>query len=250
MFKIYMKMKKITPLFIIILTVFACKKDAVTKPVEFTTTNYQTLGAYDTSGIPAYLSIPRDVISPDLQVYIKTTLPEKLDLRKTNPELLTTKAIADIAITQPSDVLITFVSQVTNSTNALAFYTYPTNTPPATPKDIQTITYIFPSVGLGSKLKAGDKVKIGRFEAGTSIGFVLLKDAWNPASKTLDNNAVHFLSNDVLNPEVDPNLKKHAVLINYIPENKLLVGFENTDRTSAQCDHDFNDVVIYATVTH
>lgn len=242
-------MKKITPLFIIIiLMVVACKKEAVTKPVSFTTTNYQNLGAYDTSGTPAYLLTPRDVISANLQSYIKTTLIEKSDLRKTNPELLTTKAIADIAIIQPSDVVITFVSELTYSANALAFYTYPTNTPPATPKDIQTITYIFPSIGIGTKLKAGDKVKIGRFDAGTSIGFVLMKDAWNAASKTLDNNAVHFLSNDILNPEVDPNLKKHAVLINYPPENKLLVGFENTDRTSDQCDHDFNDVVVYATV--
>ena len=242
-------MKKITSLFIVIMMVIACKKEAVTKPVSFTSTNYQTLGTYDTSGVPSYLLMPRDVISADLQTYIKTTLIEKSDLRKTNPELLTTKAIADIPITKPSNVVITFVSQLTYSANALAFYTYPTNTPPATPKDIQTIIYIFPSIGLGTKLKAGDKVNIGRFDVGTSIGFVLMRDAWNAASKTLDNNAVHFLSNDVLNPEVDPNLKKHAVLINYPPENKLLIGFENTDRTSAQCDHDFNDVVVYATVT-
>ena len=96
---------------------------------------------------------------------------------------------------------------------------------------------------------AGDNVKIGRFAAGTSIGFVLLKNAWNTTTKTLDNDVVHFCSNDVLNPEVDPNLKKHAVLINYAAESKVLIGFENTDRTIATCDHDFNDIVIYATVT-
>ena len=241
-------MKKLTSLLIIISMIVACKKEAVTKPVEFTSTTYQNLGTWDTSGVPAYLLTPRDVISADLQSYINNTLVEKSDLRTTNPELLTTKAIADIAITQPSDVTITYVSQLTTSSNALAFYTYPTNAPPASAKDIQKITYIFPNIGTGTKLKAGDRAKIGRFDAGTSIGFVLMKSAWNTATKTLDNNAVHFCSNDVLNPEVDPNLKKHAVLINYPAESKVLIGFENTDRTSSQCDHDFNDVVIYATV--
>ncbi len=242
-----MKMKKYTPLLIIILVFAACKKDPVTVPVKFTETTYQTLASYDTSGVPSNL-LPRDVISSDMKSFIQTSLPEKKDLRTTNNELLTTKAIADIKITQTSDVFITYVSQVTQSTNALAFYTYPTNNPPASAKDIKQIIYVFPSVGLGTKLQAGDKVKLGRFEVGTSIGFVILKDAWNTTTKSLDNNAVHFASNDVLNPEVDPNLKKHAVLINYAPENKVLIGFENTDRTTEKCDHDFNDVVIYATV--
>jgi hypothetical protein len=242
-----MKMKKYTPLLIIILVFTACKKDPVTVPVKFTETTYQTLASYDTSGVPSNL-LPRDVISSDMKSFIQTSLPEKKDLRITNNELLTTKAIADIKITQTSDVFITYVSQVTQSTNALAFYTYPTNNPPASAKDIKQIIYVFPSVGLGTKLQAGDKVKLGRFEVGTSIGFVILKDAWNTTTKSLDNNAVHFASNDVLNPEVDPNLKKHAVLINYAPENKVLIGFENTDRTTDKCDHDFNDVVVYATV--
>lgn len=242
-------MRKFSSLFIIIITISACKKDPVTVPVAFTSTTYQTLGSYDNSGTPSYLVTPRDNISPTLLSYINNTLVEKTDLRKSNPALLSTQAIADIAITQPSDAYVTFVFTLTNNANALAFYTYPTATPPASAKDIQVITYIFPSVGSGTKLKAGDKVKIGRFQAGTSIGFVLLQDAWVATTKTLNNNVVHFCSNDVLNPEVDPNLKKHAVLINYTAENKTLIGFENTNRTDKKCDNDFNDVVFYATVT-
>ncbi len=243
-------MKNYLPLFIIVFMLCACKKDkapAVTIPVDFTGTTYQTLGSYDSSGTPNYLVSPGDVVSSATQSYISSILVEKSDLRLTHPELLATTAIADLLITQPSDVFITFVFQDTYFSNALAFYTYPTNNPPASAKDIQTITYVFPSIGKGTKLKAGDKVKIGRFAVGTSIGFVLLKDAWVPSSRSLDNTAVHFCSNDVLNPEVDANLKKHAVLINY--QGKVLVGFENTDRTTKTCDHDFNDVIIYATVT-
>ena len=163
--------------------------------------------------------------------------------------MLESKAIADIRITQPSDVFITFVSQGGRFTNSIAFYIYPTSQPPASAKDINIITYIFPNAGNLTPLQAGDKVKIGRFEVGTSVGFVLMQSAWNVTTSTLNNNAVHFCSNDVLNPEVDPNLKKHAVLINYAPENKVLIGFEDVDRTTPECDNDFNDVVVYATIT-
>ena len=64
------------------------------------------------------------------------------------------------------------------------------------------------------------------------------------------HDVVHFLTDDALNPEVDPNLKKHAILINYTPDNKVLIGFEDLDRTSPGCDNDFNDLVFYETITH
>jgi hypothetical protein len=228
----------------------SCKKEEpVTRVVEFTTTSYKSLGTYDTSGKPSYLISPRDVVSTQMLSFIQSTLPDRKDLRTTNPDLLTTKAIADIAITQSSDVFITYVSQGGGFTNTFAYYTYPTSKPPASTDDIDTITYVFPNSGAKTTLVRGDKVKLGRFNAGTSIGFVILQQGWDAATKTLNNKVVHFCSNDILNPEIDPNLKKHAVLINYPAENKVLIGFEDLDRTTKECDHDFNDVVFYCTVT-
>ncbi|CAN5653493.1 hypothetical protein BH11BAC3_BH11BAC3_39630 [soil metagenome] len=238
------------PLFVLIILSFSCKKDKqpVTRVVEFKSTTYQALGAYDSLGKPAYLQ-PRDIISPALLAFIKVSLPDRQDLTKTNPDLFTNKAIADITITTASNVFITYVSQGGSLTNSFAFYTYPTNHPPASTEDIKTITYIFPSSGSGTPLERGDKVKLGRFEPGTSVGFVLLQKGWDALTHTLNNKVVHFCSNDVLNPEVDVNLKKHAVLINYLPEGKVLIGMEDTDRTLPACDNDFNDVVFYCTVT-
>lgn len=247
-------MKKLTPVFITLLLFGACKKGQTpapapaSVPVTFTSTTYQTLGANDDTGKPLYLTT-KDVVSSGMMSYISTTLPETKDLRKTHPELLSNTAIADIKMTQKSDIAITFVYQGTGVSDAIAFYTYPTNSPPASAADIKTITYIFPLAGYGTTLQPGDKVKIGTFDAGTSVGFVLMQNGWNPTTKTTNNNAVHFCSNDALNPETDPGLKKHAVLINYAPENKVLIGFEDLDRSTPQCDHDFNDVVVYATVT-
>jgi hypothetical protein len=244
-----MKTKSYAPLLFIILLLSACKKEQPkTRVVEFKSTTYQALGSYDASGEPAYLTTP-DTISSQLLSFLNNTLSEGVNLTTTHPELLTNKAIADIAITQPSDVFITFVSQSGGYTNTFAFYTYPTTQPPASTEDIKTITYVFPNSGMLTPLHRGDKVKIGRFDPGTSIGLVLLQKGWDTTMHTLNNKVVHFCSNDVLNPEVDPNLKKHAVLINYPAENKVLIGFEDLDRTLPACDNDFNDLLLYATVT-
>ncbi|MCU7552809.1 DUF4114 domain-containing protein [Chitinophagaceae bacterium LB-8] len=245
-----MKIAYFATLLILLLIVGSCQKEEVlSEPSDFSSASYQTLGTYDTTGKPNYL-LPKDNVSSGMISYVKSTLIEKSDLSKTNPELLTASVNTDIVLTTPSDVLITFVYQNTAYPNTLAFYTYPTNSPPTSAKDVKTITYIFPNSGIGTPLRAGDKVKIGRFEAGTSIGFVMMKGAWDPTTKIIDNKAEHYCSTDILNPELDPKLKKHAVIINYSSENKSLIGFENTNRTSEKCDNDFNDVVFYTTLTN
>ncbi|MDB5154177.1 MAG: hypothetical protein JWR54_2928 [Mucilaginibacter sp.] len=240
-------MKKLSLLLLLLVIFASCKKEKppVTVPVKFTSTTYQTLGAADNTGKPLNMDTP-DVVSDSLKNYLHTTLPEHVNLATSRPDLLSSTAIGDIAITQKSEIEITYVSYGTGYSDAVAFYTYPTNSPPASAADIKVITYIFPNAGAGTTLKPGDKVNIGTFDAGTSVGFVLLQDAFNMSSGTLNNSAVHFCSNDVLNPEVDPGKKKHAVLLNYPAENKTLIGFEDIDRTSPSCDNDFNDIVIYA----
>jgi hypothetical protein len=234
-----------TYLCLVIFVFSSCKKEP--GPQDPNAVAYESPCTWDDQGRPTCL-LKRDTITSDLLSFINTTLQEKKDLRTTHPELLSSNAKADIAITQPSDVYITFVFEGTGASNAFAFYTFPTNQPPQSVDDVKKITYVFPSVGYNTPLQAGDKVKIGRFEAGTSIGFVLLQGGWSETTKKPDPKAMHLFSNEVLNPETNPDLKKHAVLINYAPENKILIGYEDTNRSNPICDHDFNDVVLYATV--
>ncbi len=240
-----MKLKYL-PYLLLILTISACRKSPVTKPVKFTSTVYQNLGAYNSFGTP--LNMLKDTISPAMLQFIDTLLPEGKDLTLRHPEFFTNPAIADIAITKPSDVFVTFVTDNCAFSNSIAFYTYSTNHSPTSPQDIPLITYFFPNAGNLTGLVPGDKVSLGTFQPGTSIGFVLMQNAWDTTKRSLNNNAVHFCTNDALNPEVDPKLKKHAVLINYAPENKILVAFKDKDRTSPENDNDFNDVIIYCTV--
>ena len=242
-----MKTRNYVYLCSIVILFSACQKDkAVTKPVKFTSTTYQNLVPYNTLGLPDNLL--KDTISNSMLTFINNFLPDRKNEAVAHPELFTSATIADVIITQPSDVLLTFVSGSAGNSNSVAYYTYPTNQPPASAKDIKLITYVFPNAGYLTPLNPGAKADLGKFDVGTSIGLVLMQNAWDTTSHTLNNNAVHFCTTDVLNPEVNPDLKRHAILINYTPENKSIIGFEDTNRTSTSCDNDFNDVVLYWTV--
>ena len=141
-----MKTELLTFTFALALFLSSCQKEVsfegLSTEIDSIETRSLTLGTWDESGKPNYL-LAKDPISPNLDTYIDNTLPERTDLRTSHPELLATNAIADIAITQSSDVYITYVSQGAGTTNAIAFYTYPTNKPLASAKDIKNITYIF-----------------------------------------------------------------------------------------------------------
>ncbi|MGH2565023.1 MAG: hypothetical protein ACRDE5_10945, partial [Ginsengibacter sp.] len=124
-----MEIRKYASLFIILVIINGCKKDSyVTKPVNFTSTVYQTLVPYDSLGKPD--SLLEDTISSDMISFIDSTLPDGKNLTIAHPELFTSTASADIAISKSSDVFITFVSGDAGYSNSIAFYTYPTNQPP------------------------------------------------------------------------------------------------------------------------
>lgn len=245
-------MKNYLPgIFLLAVILFSgCKKEpnGGTTPVKFNATAYASLGTFDAQGRPNYLE-PKDVISKGLYDFVVAQLPEKADIRTSHADYLKN---ADLPITQKADVYITFVNEGTANLNTVGFYTYKTGTPPLTPADIEKITYIFPNSTFHSTnkvLERGDKVKLGSFEAGTSIGFVLLANGWNASAQNVDSKTAHYCSNKELNPENRVELKPHTVLIDYPAENKVIIGFEDIDRTDPKCDHDFNDVVMYATVT-
>lgn len=217
-------------------------------PVPFTETQYNYSGTYSTTGRPDYLLKP-DSLSKGLLSFIESNLPEQVDITKTNPAFLS--ANSDIKIERRSEINITFVSEGAGQLNTLGYYTYPTGTPPLKAADIREIKYLFPNASLswgGGGLIPGDKVKMGNFDPGTSIGFVLIARGWDIINKKVDTKGYHFCSNEILNPENDPTLKKHTVLINFPEEGKIFIGFEDTMRTDPSCDNDFNDLVIYAKV--
>jgi LruC domain-containing protein len=211
-------------------------------------TSYSPMGSWDDAGVPTYLVQPGDVISSQLLSDLNTSLPETIDVRKLHPQYLASTVASDLVITQTANVWVTFVSEGAGYLNTVGYFTYPTNNPPKTADDIKTIYYMFPNAsmpGSGGYLRPGNKVKLGTFSAGTSIGFVLLSNAYNYGAKTVSTSGYKFFTDAALNPETDPKLQKHTVLLSDNNDH-YCICFEDLFRQSPSCDHDFNDVIIYA----
>lgn len=222
-------------------------------PVKFTNTTYDSLATYDMLGKPSNLIMPRDSISPSLLTYLYGKLPKGADNFKAHPELFTSTANATLNFTQKTSVTITFVQETAKYQSTVGFYTFPTNQPPTNATQISSIKYIFPncSTAPAGELVPGDKVNIGTFLPGTSMGFVLMENAYKSSTHSIYTIGNHFCSADILNPENDPSIRRHVVILDYpaINPSVSLISFEDTDRSNPTNDNDFVDVTIYATQT-
>lgn len=214
------------------------------------TLNFNYLGTYNNSGVPDYLEPVRDQISASLLQYINASLPESQPVPQYHPTYLADGKKTVLDIVDTSDVWITFVHEGAGFRNAIGFYTYPSNQTPQSLNEISTINVVFPNLsfqGSGGGLISGDKINIGRFSPGTSIGLVLLADGWN--GNNSENYRHMVYADKQLNPESDPNFKQHNVLL-WDDENELFIlGFEDLLRADVPyaCDNDFNDAILFIT---
>jgi LruC domain-containing protein len=220
-------------------------------PSPYTTTAsavVNTLFVPANEGVPKYL-VTSDVVNSTLLSYVNASLPEGKPVTTTHPNYLSSTVTSTLNITATADVWVTFVAEGAGNLNSLAYYTYPTGTPPTSAADIKTATLIFPNasgLGSGGGLQAGNKVKLGTFSAGTSVGFILLAYAWNGSGVDVINTPKYY-STDALNPETTSTLQKHTVVLYDSADNLTLIGFEDLNRQTGGSDNDFNDLVFYAT---
>ncbi|RRN76375.1 LruC domain-containing protein, partial [Pseudoxanthomonas sp. SGD-10] len=91
----------------------------------------------------------------------------------------------------------------------------------------------------------GDKVKIGNFPAGTSIGFVLLQNAYTDGGNIITTNTKFYTDEEFNTVEPDINMRRHSVLLYSRSQEVYLIGFEDTRRDISTSDNDFNDLVFY-----
>jgi LruC domain-containing protein len=212
--------------------------------------SFNYMGSYSSNGVPDYLEPNRDVISSQLLEYINASLPEKQPVPDYHPTFLASGKKTTLEIVETCDVWVTFVHEGAGFRNAIGFYTYDTDTPPQSVNDISTVNVIFPNLsyaGSGGGLYSGDKVSLGRYEAGTSIGLVLMANGWDGTSS---EDYYHIVYGDkTLNPEATDELKQHNVVL-WDEENELfLIGFEDIlrDHRPFRCDNDFNDAILFVT---
>lgn len=210
--------------------------------------NYQFLGSYTSNGTPNYLESPGDIVSIETLEMIDNALPESFPVPDYNPHYISSGYDTELVLGATAEVWVTFVNEGAGYRNVLGFYTYDVNNPSETAPEAEDITIIFPNVsalGSGGGLQTGDKVKIGTFNAGTGIGWVLLANAWQ--NEQVGSGYWSLYSNPDYNPESNANLRYHNVLL-LDPENeRIILGFEDIRRDYGSCDNDFNDAIFYVT---
>lgn len=213
---------------------------------------YQYVGTYNWDGKPDNMVNPSDVVSASFRADITATLPEYRSVPIYNPRLISNGRPENISLSASSDVWVSFVDEGAVYQNSLGYYTYPTNTPPATrPADSQ-IKIIFANAskaGAGGSLEAGNKVFLGNFPANTSIGFVLIANGWDyPGNKVGAGNWKIF-TDSRFNPEPTADLRKHCVTLFDTIASRIIIGMEDIRRDGYGSDEDFNDLLFYVKVS-
>jgi len=206
---------------------------------------YNYLGSYTSDGTPLYFA-PSDVISAQTMTLVHNALPEGYPVPTYNPQYISSGYDTDIILQDSADVWVTFVDEGAGYKNVLGYYTYNINNPLTTAPAASAITIIFPNVskaGSGGSLLSGNKVKIGTFPANTGIGFILIADGWRSGAVSNGNWKVY--SNPNFNPETNPALRYHNVLISDSSNQRVILGFEDIRRDNSGCDNDFNDALFY-----
>jgi LruC domain-containing protein len=210
--------------------------------------SYEYLQPYNSQGVPQNLL--HDAMPADFLLRISTTLPEQRALPVSHPDYINDSNQLNIKIDALADIWVTFVAEGAGYLNSLGFFTYPVGQPPATVNDITTMKIIFPNASLsgsGGGLHAGDKLYLGRYPAGTMIGWFMVSNGWNGGAVGTGYGRYFSLPN--LNPESSTSLRQHSILVWDGQFQKLMFAFEDINRSSGGCDQDFNDVIFYATAT-
>ncbi len=202
---------------------------------------------YNSVGRPKYLVTPQDPISQKLLNDINASLPEGKKLTVSHPEYVKATNEGDVLLKEQADVWITFVSEGAGYTNSIGYYTYNSSTPPTSASQISAHRIIFPNASLpgsGGALQSGDKVLLGRFPAGTGIGWFIVANGWN--GSIVSGQTIYY-SEPAFNPETDATKRQHTVLLKNSTNSLFLLAFEDLNRVTGGSDDDFNDAVFYVT---
>lgn len=209
---------------------------------------------YDAAGIPK--AFDRRV-KPEAELLdrIAWALPESVDVRRNNPGLIADDAQSNVCLKAEADIRVTFVHEGAGYKNAFGYYAFREEAPPPDRLHVEE-TIVFPNAsfsnsgGSSAGLRSGDTLYLGRFQAGTWLGFVVVADGFDtktgvttrPSGGPPGGDWVFYTLRG-LNPESDHDLKAHTVLLADASSGRVVLGMEDIRRDRSGCDHDFNDIV-------
>lgn len=207
---------------------------------------FSYMGSYTANGYPGYLFQVNDHSWESLLRNLNQTLPEGVSVPQTKPSFMESGKQSNLVLKEKTKVYVTFAGEGTDLTSALGYFIYDGSKPVNLQHRI-----IFPnasSPGSGGSLHSGDKVLLGEFPANTVIGWFLVPNGWDKKNKLVKDVQGIYYSVASFNTEPNSALNQHMVLLKDIQNEVIVLGFEDTPRSSPGCDNDFNDAVFYITL--
>ena len=211
--------------------------------------DFSFLGTFNSNGLPSYI-VGQDKVKPGFLKSLNNNLPASKDIRQgSSSSLLDEKFPKQLFVREEAEVWVTFIHNGASFRNVLGYYYYKDGEAPKTPADIKNKIIIFPHI---NALKVGEKVKLkgdlpnGAFEKGTQIGWFVISNGWKDGSITLDN-AVMYSDKNLNTFNSTESLREQMVFLFDKKEKIMVLGWEDVPRNRSTCDHDFNDLIFYAT---
>jgi hypothetical protein len=220
----------------------------LTNPIYGQVISY--IGTFNNQGVPDYLEATNDPISADFLNRIEAAVPENYPVPTYHPSYLTANFQASLDIVATTDVYITYLAEGAGYKNVLGFYKYPTASPPTSASEVDTVFIAFPNVskvGGGGGLVPGNKVNIGSFTAGTTIGFYLISNGYSSSTNSVGSGLFRLFSDKNLNDHTDITQRQQTIVLYDDITDKYVICYEDIKRPSG--DKDFNDAIFYATAS-
>ncbi len=172
---------------------------------------------------------------------ITNALPET----ELNEAFITDDAGSTIYLKEEGEVFVTFLHEGAGYQNSFGYFIFDADNPPATIYEVRE-TVIFPNLSY-PHLRQGDRVSIGNFPAGTSIGFFIAANGFSATTGVKSSAVPYYYSLKHLNPESSESLRQHMAALYDPYVEEVILGFEDLPRTWG--DNDFNDAVFSVKAT-
>ncbi len=213
---------------------------------------WQYFDTHADNGVPKTLVDMSAELPPTRVDDVLKRLPERLNIKNNDPTLLTDNLGANIQLLDDAEISVAYVTSQAGYENSLGFFAFD---PSSMPKAVSALNtkILFPRLPAwsGPLIKFGQAVKLGKFKAGTGVGFTLASNGWSWSGYQVNPNepgSAIFQTIKELNPEPAP-FNAHTVLLSRPADGIVVLGFEDMNRSDPSCDHDFNDAVIAIKVT-
>lgn len=181
--------------------------------------------------------VPEDIYNVPLCETLNSTVmglfTESQNNKEKYPQLFSETTQEQIVLTKETNVYVTYVTEGSSISSVLGYHVY-TGTGPTSAEGIDK-KIVFPNIS-NSVLSPGDTRMIGKFPAGTVIGFFMIVGGYN--NSTVNYSKPTFYTDFALNPG---QYRQH-VLFREQNCNNILMGFEDK-AIEGGADSDYNDVI-------